>query len=145
MLISADLLFQIVNQLALAGWILLIGFPGWKGTRLLVLNGSLSLIMSAVYLLLILIFLPEMKGGFGSLQEVALLFTHPYALLAGWVHYLAFDLFIGAWIVNNAREHRLKHPYLVPLLLLTFLFGPIGLLLYFALRQGVLARRRQTT
>ena len=62
------------------------------------------------------------------------LFANPWLLLAGWVHYLAFDLFIGAWQVRDAKRTGLSHLLVVPCLVLTFLFGPIGLLLYLALR-----------
>lgn len=62
------------------------------------------------------------------------LFEDPYLLLAGWVHYLAFDLFIGSWEVRDAQRLRLPRLLVVPCLLLTFLFGPAGLLLYFTIR-----------
>lgn len=57
-----------------------------------------------------------------------------WLLLAGWVHYLAFDLFIGSWEVRDAQRHGLSHLLVVPCLALTFLFGPVGLLLYLGLR-----------
>jgi hypothetical protein len=59
-----------------------------------------------------------------------LLFTDHWLVLAGWVHYLAFDLFIGSWQVRDARRNRVPFLLVLPCLLLTFLFGPIGLLLY---------------
>ncbi len=55
-------------------------------------------------------------------------------LLAGWLHYLAFDLFVGAWEVRDASTHGVPHVLVVPCLLLTFLLGPIGLLAYHAVR-----------
>ncbi len=80
---------------------------------------------------------PGSEGGFGSLEEVALFFEDPYLLVAGWVHYLAFDLFIGAWEVRDARRLGLHHLIIIPCLLLTFLAGPTGLLLYFILRWSL--------
>ncbi|MGE4051439.1 MAG: abscisic acid-deficient protein Aba4 family protein, partial [Piscinibacter sp.] len=68
------------------------------------------------------------EGGFGSLAEVRTLFDVPGALAAGWIHYLAFDLFVGAWVAERAGELAMPHAAVVPLLLLTFLFGPAGLL-----------------
>ena len=62
------------------------------------------------------------------------LFTHPGLALAGWVHYLAFDLFVGAWIVAQARAQGLSHALILPILPLTLLFGPLGLAAYFGLR-----------
>ncbi|MGD8926482.1 MAG: ABA4-like family protein [Thioalkalispiraceae bacterium] len=136
MIFDADKLFLFMNQLALFGWILLIVFPSWKGTRIIVVSGGLSILMAVVYICLIIVSLPQAQGGFGSLEQVYQLFSHPYALLAGWVHYLAFDLFIGGWIVKDAKAHAIKHVFLIPVLLLTFMFGPAGLLLYFLLRKG---------
>ena len=84
--------------------------------------------------MLITLHFPGAKGGFGSLADVSLLFSEPALLLAGWVHYLAFDLFIGAWEVRDAQKHGVPHLLVVPCLILTFMLGPIGLLLYFAIR-----------
>ena len=62
------------------------------------------------------------------------LFDNPWALLAGWTHYLAFDLFIGGWEVRDAQRRGIPHLLIVPALVLTFLLGPAGLLLYLAIR-----------
>ena len=73
-------------------------------------------------------------GGFGSIPEVRVWFANDYLLTAGWLHYLAFDLFIGTWICRDAGTRRI-HPLLVlPTLPLTFMFGPLGLLLWFVVR-----------
>jgi len=80
----------------------------------------------------------ESAGGFGSLREVAALFANPWLLLAGWIHYLAFDLFVGAWEVRDAAENAVPHWLVIPCLALTFLFGPVGLLSYFGARTAVL-------
>ena len=73
-------------------------------------------------------------GGFSSLPDVALLFTNRWMLLAGWIHYLAFDLLIGAWEVRDARQRAIPHLLVLPCLFLTFMFGPAGWLLYMGLR-----------
>jgi hypothetical protein len=66
---------------------------------------------------------------------VSALFSNPWVLLAGWTHYLAFDLFIGGWEVRDAQRRGIPHLFIVPALVLTFLFGPAGLLLYLAIRS----------
>ena len=76
------------------------------------------------------------------LGAVRALFADDRALLAGWTHYLAFDLFVGSWEVRDAQRVGVHHLLVAPCLLLTFLLGPVGLLLYFALRAGL--RRRLT-
>jgi hypothetical protein len=82
-------------------------------------------------------------GDFNSLQGVQRLFANPYNLLAGWIHYLAFDLFVGAWIVEDALARQVPWWVRVVPLPLTLMFGPAGLLLYLALRQ-VTARVSQS-
>ena len=69
------------------------------------------------------------------------LFTSPEIALAGWVHYLAFDLLVGAWEVRTARREAIPHLLVLPCLVLTFLFGPAGFLLFL----GIRAARRLAT
>ena len=73
-------------------------------------------------------------GGYGSLEAVRQLFTSPWILTAGWLHYLAFDLFCGAWQAREAQSLRIAHVLVVPCLILTFVFGPMGYLFFLALR-----------
>lgn len=132
-------IFRIVSTAVLPGWLLLILVPRWRFTMPVAAVG-LPLALAVVYAVVLGRHWGEGQGGFGSLKEVGMLFANPFALLAGWVHYLAFDLFIGAWEVRDAQKHQVPHLAVVPCLLLTFLFGPAGLLLYFVLRYAL---RRQ--
>ena len=77
--------------------------------------------------------MPEVVG-FGSLAEVSAMCSNPYALAAGWLHYLAFDLFVGAWEVFDSQKNNVAHWYVVPCLLLTLMLGPVGLALYLSIR-----------
>ena len=77
-----------------------------------------------------LAFWSRAPGGFGSLAEVMALFTMPEIALAGWIHYLAFDLFVGAWEVRTARREGIAFLLVLPCLVLTFLFGPAGFLAF---------------
>ncbi len=72
----------------------------------------------------------ESRGGFSSLAAVAQLFDNRWLLLAGWVHYLAFDLLTGAWETRDAIARRVPRLLLAPCLVVTFMLGPIGLLGY---------------
>ncbi|MBJ6111347.1 DUF4281 domain-containing protein [Hymenobacter sp. BT523] len=135
---TPDFLFSLANPVALLGWALLVLAPRWRGTRAVVLSGALPLLLALAYAALITAHYlgPHgHEGGFGSLAEVAALFRDPWALLAGWVHYLCFDMWTGAWELRDAQRRGVPHGLLIPCLLLTFLFGPVGLLLYFGLRQ----------
>jgi len=131
---NAETLFSICNLLAIAGWLLLILLPRWKWTSRIVLSGGISLVLAAVYLVLIALFFRSAEGGFGSLAEVAKLFEQNYVLLAGWVHYLAFDLFVGSWEMKDSQARGVNHLLVVPCLALTFFLGPIGLIAYFVVR-----------
>lgn len=130
-----DQLFSLCSAFAMVGWLLLILAPSWRWTEALVLSGAWSLVLSAVYLVLILFFMPGAAGGFGSIAEVRALFSMDALLLAGWVHYLAFDLLVGALEVRQARASGIPHLLLVPVLLLTFFLGPVGLLLFFLIKS----------
>ena len=129
-------LFSIANPIAMTGWIFLIAAPR-KRWASVVAGRAIPLLLSAIYLLLLCLHWGEGAGGFGSLHDVALLFSNPWVLLAGWIHYLAFDLFTGAWEVRDALKNGVSHWLLVPCLLLTFMFGPAGLLTYFCIRTAV--------
>ncbi len=133
-MLNPDLLFSICGILVLPGWLLLIVAPRWKWTERVIYSFSLPLLLALVYLYLVLAYFGKAQGGFGSLAQVALLFQDRHALLAGWIHYLAFDLFVGSWEVRDARREGIHHLLVVPCLLLTFFLGPAGLLLYFILR-----------
>jgi len=135
--VTPETVFSICGIVAFAGWILLIFAPGWSAR--FVSSLIIPALLGIVYLMIIVLRFPAAEGGFGSLADVRRLFQDPWLLLAGWVHYLAFDLFIGAWEVRDSRVLRLPHLLVVPCLLLTFLLGPIGLLVYLAVR-GALRR-----
>jgi hypothetical protein len=137
-MLTPDFLFSLANPLAMLGWALLVLAPRWRVTKALVLSGYWSLGLAMAYSALIgthYLGGHGAEGGFGSLAQVAALFQDPWALLAGWVHYLCFDLFTGAWEVRDAQRRGVPHWALVPALVLTFLFGPVGLLVYFGVRQ----------
>lgn len=134
---KAETIFSIANFTALAGWVLLIVLPRWFVTRKIVLSGAIPLLLSIAYLILIVLFFGSAEGGFGSLPDVMKLFTNESAVLAGWIHYLAFDLFVGSWEVKDAQARGVSHWFVIPCLVLTFLLGPIGFLLYHILRSIV--------
>ena len=131
---KAEQIFSIANLIALLGWVILIIAPRWIVTRKIILSGAVPLLLSVAYLILIVLFFGKSEGGFGSLSDVMKLFTNEWATLAGWIHYLAFDLFVGTWEVKDAQKRNISHWFVVPCLFLTFMLGPIGFLLYNILR-----------
>jgi hypothetical protein len=131
---KVDLLFRIANNVALLGWLSLIFFPRWRWAARLIGPVLIPALLSSIYAVLILTKFGH-GGGFSSLSSVALLFQNRNLLLAGWVHYLAFDLLVGSWEVRDAQRIGIRHYLVVPCLVLTFLFGPAGWLLYLLLRS----------
>jgi hypothetical protein len=131
---TPDLIFSFVNLLALGGWVLLILMPSHRLTTALS-GGVIPAVLSAAYLILIAGQWHSSAGGFSSLDDVARLFSNPWLLLAGWIHYLAFDLLIGWWEVRDAKAREIPRLAVAPTLVFTFLFGPIGWLGYLALRS----------
>ena len=133
---SADQLFSILNLIAAAAWLLLICLPRvrWTATVLPVVVPAL---LAVVYVVLVIATLPGAEGGFTTLSGVSALFSNPWVLLAGWTHYVVFDLFIGGWEVRDAQTRGIPHLLIVPALVLTSLLGPSGLLLYLSIRWWV--------
>jgi hypothetical protein len=116
------------------GWIVLIAIPWWTNSDQFII-GIIIVLFGIVYAyLLFSAFDLADLSKFGSLQGVMELFRDPVMVAAGWIHYLAFDLLAGLFIRKNAWKHGLSHWLVIPCLLLTFLFGPLGLLLYLAIR-----------
>jgi len=131
---SPDAVFRICNFGVLPFWLLLAFAPGWVWTRRLVHAAFLPALLACVYLVALATAHPPEGGGFGSLAAVMTLFTSPQAVLAGWVHYLVFDLFVGAWEVRDAARRGIPHAFVLPCLFFTLMVGPVGLLLYLGLR-----------
>jgi hypothetical protein len=141
---SPDQIFSIANVAAVCGWLLLIILPGKKWVNHLVAGVAIPAVFAGLYSVIIAIHFFGSAGGFSSLPDVALLFSNPWLLLAGWIHYLAFDLLVGSWETRDARERGISHVFVVPCLVLTFLFGPAGWLLYLGVRSTARGIARQS-
>lgn len=130
---TPERLFSILNLVAVVGWVPLIFVPRFRWARMIV-PIAIPIVLAVVYSGVVVATFGSSEGGFSSLAEVRTLFENPWALLAGWTHYLAFDLLIGGWEVRDAHERGISHLLVVPALVLTFLFGPAGLLVYLTVR-----------
>lgn len=129
-------LFQVTAPIPLVGWAALVIAPlapRWTDRIATLLVPGL---LSVAYAGLIMAFWSTAEGGFDNLENVMLLFTKPEIAMAGWLHYLAFDLFVGAWIVRTARRRGISHWFVLPLLPVTLMFGPVGFILFLALAAG---------
>ena len=137
---TPDGLFLPLNLISVAAWVLLMVWP-----RRAWVTWIAGLIVPAFFALAyIAILITQFAGSDGSfmtLAGVAALFANPWLLLAGWLHYLAFDLLIGCWEVRDAQARGVPHAALVPCLVLTLMFGPAGWLTYLVVRRAAGRRR----
>lgn len=127
---NASVWFQIANVVAMFGWLMLILSPRWVGTKWVVHRGLLPMSMGLLYVIVMVVSWGQAEGSFQSLEGVRSLFQNDWSLLMGWVHYLAFDMFVGSWMLRDSWTRRIPHLAMIPLLFSTFMFGPVGYLVY---------------
>lgn len=131
---TPESVFSAASTTALLAWLLLIVRP--RATWVQTITGTIVPVAFAVlYAVVIGQHLGRGEGDFNSLAGVAALFANPWNLLAGWVHYLAFDLLTGVWETRDAARRGIPHWMVIPCLLLTFMLGPAGWLLYQGVRR----------
>lgn len=128
-----ELIFSLVGLLAMCGWAALLFsplIPVWSDR---IAGLAIPAVLSGSYVVALVAF-PAPSGGFGSFAEVTELFSDADALMAGWIHFLAFDLVVGAWICRRGRRDGLPFWSVAPCLPVTFMFGPTGFLLFQLIR-----------
>ncbi|MEM8771599.1 MAG: ABA4-like family protein [Pseudomonadota bacterium] len=138
-----ETIFSFAGNAAMLGWALLIFLPRRFPLLFAIPQFVIPFGLGLAYAALILPTLFTIEGGgFGSLEQVKVLFGNDATLLAGWLHYLAFDLFIGAWIARRADEIGLPRLIQAPILIATLMFGPVGLVMFLSIRSFFLRGRR---
>jgi len=137
-----ETIFQLSNLLVMPFWLLMVFLPHWQWTRRMM--GSLWVIVPAalLYAVLVMPSAPTLLGDLANptLGSIAALLGTPDGATLGWVHFLAFDLFVGRWAYLDSREHGFTAWIISPVLLVVLMFGPLGLLLYLAVRALLLRR-----
>lgn len=136
---SPELIFAIANNGILVFWLLLIVAPRWRGTELAVHSIAVPLILGLAYAWLLARVWLGGEGAPGTnyftLPGVMALFDSPAGAVMGWIHYLVFDLFVGAWEARDANRRGMAHWVVVISLIVTLMAGPVGLALYLAVRR----------
>jgi hypothetical protein len=132
--VTPELVFSIANTVAFGSWVALALFPRRRWAVDALTRVAVPALFATAYTAIVATQLAGSTGGFSSLAGVAALFSSPWLLLAGWIHYLAFDLLVGSWEVRDAQRRGIRHLIVLPCLALTFLFGPAGWLSYVAVR-----------
>lgn len=134
---TPDAVFQFANTLVLPHWLLMVVAPRWRPTQWLAKYLPIPVVLALLYIYY-LFFGGESSldfQSFNSLQGVKSLFKADTAVLAGWIHYLAFDLVVGSWILRSSQKRKINHWLIIPCLFFCFMLGPVGFLLYWIIRQ----------
>lgn len=137
-----DTIFQLSNLLVMPFWLLIILLPHWQWTRR-IMGSRWSVVPAALlYAVLVAPNVPTFLGDLANptLGGIAALLGTPEGATIGWIHFLAFDLFVGRWAYLDSREHGLTAWLVSPVLFIVLMFGPLGLLLYLATRALLLRR-----
>ncbi len=137
---TPESVFAIANLVPLPGWLLLVVVPRNR-VAMLVAGTAIPVLLAVLYVGILATHWGMQADSFSTLGGVSRLFSDPWVLLAGWVHYLAFDLFVGARMARDAVERGVPRWLVVPCLVLTLMFGPAGFLAYSIARTRSGTRR----
>ena len=132
--IAPEQWFSWVGQLVSYGWIILVFLPRRVKWLFFIPQYLIPFGVGLLYAVMVLNYFFTVDGGFGSLADVRTFFANDHMLLAGWIHYLAFDLFIGAWIARKADIIGVSRLIQAPVLVATNFFGPLGLVLFLSMQ-----------
>lgn len=132
---TAEQIFAIANLVAILCWMLLAVLPGNRWVTEGLTGKAVPALFAVAYIAIVSVVFPRAEGSFSTLPGVAALFTNRWLLVAGWLHYLAFDLLIGTWQARDSVERGVPRWLLVPCLFLTLMFGPVGWLAYMIVRM----------
>jgi len=140
---TTPFLFTIANTAILFAWLPLLVAPKKKIAQTLIAFPYVPLVISLFYLYFLLSDGGLSEADFSSLEGILKLYHQatPEAAAAGWMHYLAFDFWVGCWVLRDAQKRELPHALILLPLLSTFMLGPVGVLLYVIFSQLYLTRK----
>ena len=136
---TPDTVFQIASAIVMPQWLLMAVAPRWFLTQFLIKSYSIPVVLAVFYAYYVFAGGPPDFGAFSTLEGVKGMFQHggDGVMLAGWIHYLAFDLIAGSVVLRDAQERGIAHGWVVVPMLFCFMLGPIGLLLYWLVRTVI--------
>ena len=134
---SPETVFQLANTLVLPQWLLMVVAPRWSATKWLINSYLIPVVLAVIYVIYLFGGGPVDFGSFGSLSGVKGLFANggDGVMMAGWIHYLAFDLVAGTVVLRDSQEKAVPHWLIIVPLFFCFMLGPVGLLLYWIIRS----------
>ena len=137
---TIETLYMWINLGVLPFWFILIVFPQSHLSRIFVTSIFPFLILSGVYIFILYksyLIGYDFDGNFTlylGLNELSRLFEDHLYIMIFWTHFIALNLFIGGWIVKDSQKFSVNKVLLAIPLILTYLIGPIGLLIYWIIR-----------
>jgi hypothetical protein len=139
-----DTVFSLSSLLVMPFWFLMIFFPTWKWTKRIIASPWISSGAALLYAVLVLPgvlqILPMVMNP--NLQGIQSLLGTPAGATIAWVHFLAFDLFVGRWVYLDSRDKQ-RSPFLIsPILFFVLMLGPLGFVLYLGARAFKARRLR---
>ena len=138
-LLTYENIYLIANWGVIPFWFLLMFIPHNQITNFLTQSVIPILLLGTgyVYLSYNIYLEGNIFGGFElylGLDELYSMFSNEVLLLVFWLHFLAISLFTGSWIVRDSRRYLIPKIITIPLLLLTYFTGPLGLIVYWFFR-----------
>jgi hypothetical protein len=128
-------LFTATNAIALIAWAMLAFLPRKPIVMASVLFFGVGLLCLAYTIMFAAQATTIANGDFTTIEGIRNLFATDGGIVLGWTHYLAFDLFVGQWIARDADNKGFHRLLQLPVLFITLMAGPIGLLLWLVVRE----------
>ncbi|CAI8203941.1 MAG: Uncharacterised protein [Flavobacteriaceae bacterium] len=127
-----ETIFNIFNSGILLFWMLLLFFPKQSITQKVIAYPWVPLVIAFGYIYFMGMTSGTFSADFTSLNGLTKMFqnANPQGVAAGWLHYLAFDFWVGCWMLKNSQEKGVKHLWMLVPMLFTFMLGPVGIIIY---------------
>ena len=126
------IIFNIYNTGILIFWLLLLVFPKSKLTQKMTDFPWIPLVIAFGYIYFLGTSDSIFSVDFSSLSALTEMFqnSNPRGVAAGWLHYLAFDFWVGCWILRDSQKKGVKHAFIIFPMFFTFMLGPVGVIIY---------------
>ena len=132
-------IYYIANIGVIPCWLLLIILPNHIITKFFVKSVIIPSLLSTAYIFItyqiyVTENILEVFNLYLGLNELYALFSNEAFLLIFWLHFLSISLFVGNWIVNDARTYMVSKFFVILALIITYFTGPVGLVFYWLIR-----------
>mgnify|MGYP001218446445 FL=1 len=137
---TIEILYFWINLGVLPFWLILIFFPQSNLSRYFVTSIFPILLLSIAYIFMIYksyLSSYEFLTNFDlylNISNLSNLFSNETFLILFWIHFISINLFTGGWIVKDSQKFGINKIILFLPLIITYLIGPLGLLIYWLIR-----------